>query len=67
MLANVTNLYLAFNKENPSDLMSQLVKVLDKASKGAEGTGRKGLQDVSSRVKGMAKNVADAWQKRDED
>ena len=67
MLANVTNLYLAFNKENPSDLLSQLVKVLDKATKDAEGQGRKGLQDISSRVKGMAKNVAEAWEKRTED
>ena len=58
--------HFAFNKENVPDLMSQLVKVLDKATSGAEGSGRKGLQDASSRVKGMAKAVAKAWQKRNE-
>lgn len=66
MLANVTNLYLAFNKENAPDLIQQLVKVLDKASSAAEGKGKKGLQDASSRVKGMAKTVARAWEQRNE-
>ena len=67
MLANVTNMYLAFNKENPSDLLSQLVKVLDKETTKTEGQGRKKLQDAASRVKGMAKTVADAWERRHED
>lgn len=56
--------HLAFNKENPSDLFSQVVKVLGKAEGSAEGNGKKGLQDASSRVKGLAKLVADAWLSR---
>jgi hypothetical protein len=57
----------AFNKENPSDLLNQIVKVLDKASRGAEGKGRKALTDAASRVKGIAKPVSEAWDSRDEE
>jgi len=57
----------AFNKENPSDLLNQIVKVLDKASRGAEGRGRKGLTDAASRVKGIAKPVSEAWASRDDE
>lgn len=57
----------AFNKENPSDLLSQLVKLLDKASKEAEGNGKKGLVDASSRVKGLAKPVQKAWEHRNDE
>lgn len=57
----------AFNKENPSDLLNQLVKVLDKASKDAEGTGKKGLVDAASRVKGIAKPVQKAWSHRNDE
>ncbi len=56
--------HLAFNKENPSDLLSQVVKVLGKAESSAEGKGKKGLQDASSRVRGLAKLVAEAWLNR---
>lgn len=63
----VAGIYLSFNKENPGDLMSQLVKVLDKGANQAEGEGRKKLKDVSSRVKGLAKNVAKAWESRHEE
>jgi len=58
---------LAFNKENPSDLLNQIVKVLDKASRQAEGQGKKALVDAASRVKGIAKPVTEAWAARDEE
>lgn len=45
---------VAFNKENPADLLSQLVKVLRKA----------GLDDDASRVKSMSKDVQRSWQSR---
>lgn len=57
----------AFNKENPSDLLNQLVKLLDKASKAAEGKGKKALTDAASRVKGIAKPVTEAWMIRGEE
>ena len=57
----------AFNKENPSDLLNQIVKVLDKASRGAEGKGKKALTDAASRVKGIAKPVSEAWASRDQE
>ena len=57
----------AFNKENPSDLLNQMVKVLDKASRQADGKGKRGLMDAASRVKGIAKPVQDAWSKRNEE
>lgn len=46
---------IAFNKENPSDLLMQLVKVLGKA----------GLKDEASRVKSMSKSLQQAWSNRD--
>jgi hypothetical protein len=57
----------AFNKENPSDLLNQIVKVLDKASRQADGKGKKGLMDATSRVKGIAKPVQEAWSQRNEE
>jgi len=57
----------AFNKENPADLLSQLVKVLDKASTRSPAPSRKRLRDVSSRVKGIGKDIQHAWDARDED
>ena len=57
----------AFNKENPSDLLNQIVKVLDKAIRAAEGKGKKGLSDAASRVKGIAKPVSEAWASRDQE
>lgn len=59
--------YTGFNKENAPDLLNQLVKVLDKNAQNAEGPGRKGLQDASSRVKGMTKAVSTAWLKRNDE
>jgi len=58
---------MAFNKENVSDLLRQLVKLLDKASDEAEGRGRKGLQDAAGRVKTITKVVDDAWNARREE
>lgn len=58
---------VAFNKEQPSELLNQLVKVLDKASTQASGVGRKELRDASSRVKALTRSVADAWEKRNEE
>jgi hypothetical protein len=57
----------AFNKENPADLLSQLVKVLDKASTRAPAPSRKRLRDISSRVKSMGRDVQDAWKRREEE
>lgn len=57
----------AFNKENPSDLLNQIVKVLNKASKDAEGKGKKGLVDAASRVKGLSKDIQTAWSQRNEE
>jgi hypothetical protein len=57
----------AFNKENPSDLLNQIVKVLDKASRQAEGQGKKALVDAASRVKGIAKPVQEAWSQRNKE
>lgn len=45
----------AFNKENPSDLLNQLVKVLAKA----------GLDDAANRVKSLSRKVQDDWRTRD--
>jgi hypothetical protein len=45
----------AFNKENPSDLLGQLVKVLKKYE----------LVDAASRVKGIATVVQKAWDDRE--
>lgn len=56
-----------FNKENPSDLLSQLVKVLDKAERRAPSTEHRRLKNVSSRVKGLSKDVQQAWNHRDEE
>lgn len=50
-----------FNKENPTELISQTIRVLDKAADETEGDVRKGLQDAASRVKGIAKDVNKAW------
>ena len=58
---------MAFNKENPSDLLRQLVKTLEKESKAAEGKGRKGLDDAMSRVRGITKVVQTAWDGRKEE
>lgn len=70
LIQRVANAHLekqAFNKENPSDLLNQIVKVLDKASRGAEGKGKKALTDAASRVKGIAKPVSEAWASREEE
>ena len=58
---------MAFNKENPSDLLRQLVKVMEKESKAAEGKGKKGLDDAMSRVRGITKTVQEAWDSRKEE
>lgn len=57
----------AFNKENPSELLSQLTKVLDRAGMRAPPSSRKRLRDVSSRIKGLGKDVQDVWKRRDEE
>lgn len=70
LVQRVASAYLdkqAFNKENPAELLNHLVKVLDKASKQAEGKGKKSLMDALSRVKGLTKTVQDAWDTRNEE
>jgi hypothetical protein len=44
----------AFNKENPADLLAQLVKVLEKA----------GLDEVVATVRDVSRDVSRAWQQR---
>lgn len=58
---------VAFNKENPTDLLNQLVKVLEKAKGRAGGRGEKRLGDVASRVRGIGRDVQDAWRRRREE
>ena len=58
---------MAFNKENVSDLLRQLVKLLEKEAQQAEGKGKKALDDAMSRVRGITKVVQDAWNSRKEE
>lgn len=58
---------VAFNKENPTELLSQLIAVLNKGAQRAEGSGKKGLMDASSRVKGLTSVVQDAWDHRNDE
>ena len=58
---------MAFNKENPSDLLRQLVKLMEKEAQQAEGKGKKALDDAMSRVRGITKVVQDAWNSRKEE
>jgi hypothetical protein len=67
MVHNVTAGYLsktAFNKDNPGELLNQLIKVMDKETHQAEGKGKKGLVDALSRLKGITKLVQEAWDSR---
>jgi hypothetical protein len=59
--------HLAFNKEQPSELLSQLVKVLSKAEDEAEGDGQDRLSEALTDVKGMTRRVSDAWSRRKEE
>jgi len=54
----------AFNKENPSELLNQMVRVLSKAVDSAEGQGRQGLEEALNEVRGLTKTVQDAWTQR---
>lgn len=58
---------VAFNKENPTELLSQIIAVLNKAAQKAAGSGKKGLTDASSRVKGLTSIVQDAWNHRNDE
>jgi len=58
---------VAFNKENPTDLLMQLGKVLDKAQREAEGLARTRLRTVSTRIRGLGRDVQEAWRRRGED
>jgi hypothetical protein len=57
---------LAFNKENPVDLVSQLVKVLEKASSEVEGDASDRLRSVSEQVRDVSRDVHQAWRRRTE-
>jgi hypothetical protein len=57
---------IAFNKENPTDLLMQLEKVLEKAQKEAEGIARTRLRSVSTRIRGLGRDVQEAWRRRQE-
>lgn len=58
----------AFNKENPADLLSQLVKVLERAageSKDAEDTdGVRALSSAVDSVRDVSREVQSAWRHR---
>ena len=58
---------VAFNKENPTDLLMQLGKVLDKAQRDADGVARTRLRNVSMRIRGLGRDVQEAWRRRRED
>jgi hypothetical protein len=49
------NMRLAFNKEDPDELLGQLVKILK----------REGLVDEASRVKGLQPTIQKAWRNRE--
>lgn len=57
----------AFNKENPTDLLSQLVKVLERAVDQAEGRGQERLTDVMGRLQSLNRDVQEAWRRRREE
>jgi len=59
--------HLAFNKEVPTELLSQLVKVLSKAEADAEGDGRERLSGALTDLKGMTRRVTEAWARRKEE
>jgi hypothetical protein len=58
---------IAFNKENPSDLLSQLLKVIERENSELEGRGQQRLVDVASRLRGMTRDVQEAWRRRHEE
>ena len=57
---------VAFNKENPTDLVKQLAKILDKAQTGASTGARKRLRDSSSQIRNLGRAVQEAWERRRE-
>jgi len=59
-----THSKVGFNKHNPTELLNQMVKVLEaEASKTEDEDRKKALKDVASRVKGLAKPIQSAWEK----
>lgn len=54
----------AFNKENPPNLLSQLIKVLAKEADQADGEGRDKLRDALQKIRSMTSTVESAWQDR---
>jgi hypothetical protein len=58
---------ISFNKENPSDLLSQLLKVIESEKSRLEGRGQQRLVDVASRLRGMTRDVQEAWRRRHEE
>ncbi len=54
--AEAANIRVAFNKENPPDLFSGLVKVLS----------REGLKDEANRVRQISKAILTAWARKDD-
>jgi hypothetical protein len=67
MTDRVAGRHLAFNKENPSELLNQMVRVLSKASDRAEGKGKRGLEAALTDVRGLTKAVQGAWSGRNEE
>ena len=59
--------YSQMDKKKTWEQVNEIVKVLDKASRQADGKGKKGLMDAASRVKGIAKPVQEAWSQRNEE
>jgi hypothetical protein len=56
----------AFNKENLTDLLGQISKVLDRAEEEAEGDARERIRDVSRRLRDVGRDIQDAWRRRRE-
>ena len=58
---------MAFNKENPSELLGQLLKVFEKGRAKSQGQGEKRIKDILSQLKALTKKIQDAWAKRHEE
>ena len=58
---------LSFNKENPVDLLSQLVKTLEQARERTEGDAADRLNAASRTVRETSREVNDAWRRRNDE
>lgn len=56
----------AFNKENPVDLVSQLVKVLERAAESSDEDAAHRLHRAVDSVREVSREVQTAWRRRTE-